>query len=223
MLDRVRRALLGKQNEAIHVAKLAMNLRQVAFERPLFPDGNAASPGLLYTLMRSLWQARPHALLEFGSGLTTELIAHYLEQHEHAQGVTLENDAEWYARITQRLSGCNRHRYLHRPLVGDPPFYDMADLGAERFDFVLIDGPVADRRGTLDALPGLLDDEFLIVVDDVHKPDGFSGIRFAHALRRALGRNHDFRIVRGVKDQMMVASPGRVWALDKTSHVLTQA
>jgi len=209
--NRLRRALFAKQFEALHLGKLTYNLHQIGFTGLIFPDGSAANAGLLYTLLRVLWQTRPESVLELGSGLTTELIHHYLRLHEPTRAVSLEENPDWHRRVAERLTS-ERHRYLHRPLQGSPPFYDMTGIDGP-FDLVLIDGPVADRRGTIGAVPARLASRFVIIVDDVHKSNERSGYRFAMALRAAIHAPTCATVIPGAKDQMLIVAAEMKWLL----------
>lgn len=213
MIRRLRRALFAKQLEALHLQKLTYNLQQLGFPRPIFPDGSAANAGLLYTLLKVLWQAQPGHILELGSGLTTELIHHYLSKHAHARAISLEDDLFWHQHVAPHLT-LERHCYLHRPCTGDPAFYDMSGITGP-FDLVLVDGPVGDRRGALAAIPPLLAENFILIVDDAHKPDNRSGSRFGQDLVRAIAAPTQWAIVSGAKDQMLITSSQRRWLLGR--------
>ena len=152
--------------------------------RPLPPLGTwTANPDLLVALWRLIRDKRPARVLELGSGLSTLVMAHALEQnqeggeivslesHPHFSGLTrrqlAEQGLEGRARVLdaplqkQNVSGRQGLWYALSPLEG------LADV-----ELLFVDGPGnRERVMALFLLHGSLAATADIVVDDVDRPE----------------------------------------------------
>lgn len=135
------------------------------------------------TLIQQILYRRPHRILEFGSGVSTLLMARALEQlgREDRSIVSLDHDVEWREdsqRVLDRAGFSDLAQIYHSPLIEVPdypmPWYDLSVLpeSAGPFDLVLVDGPEGGRRNQLARYGGFpsirdrLAPGALIVLDD---------------------------------------------------------
>lgn len=124
----------------------------------------------LIELHEHLNRRRPTSVLELGSGLSTQVIANYAHRNG-AQAMTIEHSS-YHANRTSRYLGEARRsiKVVLRPLVGDPPVYDIKP---PRFDFALIDGPPEGTGGRAATFPWLIEsatDDAEIWLDDADRP-----------------------------------------------------
>ncbi len=172
-----------RARDAAELAQLIW-LNQVMQPRQPLPPLNtwAASPDLLVALWRIIREERPARVLELGSGLSTLVMAHALEQNqEGGELVALENEALFANQTRRQLEerGLERTaRVLDAPLQRQQIagwqglWYTLPSLdGLADVDLLLVDGPgTHDRNLALPALHGLLAATACIVVDDTDRP-----------------------------------------------------
>jgi hypothetical protein len=157
---------------------------------PLAPFGGAASPALLYLVLRALEDLPVRRVLECGAGQTTLLLDAWSRKVRPLEIVTLEDDPAWAGWIQDRVL----HEIVAGPLVSNgqhgagAAFYDTGAeaLRGRRFDLIIIDGPrgrsSAGRRGAVTLVDWLAEDWFLIL-DDAERPRERQTVK---ALRSAL-------------------------------------
>jgi predicted O-methyltransferase YrrM len=106
-------------------------------------------------VVQQIYRRRPRRVLEFGSGVSTVLIARVLrELGDPARLDSFEHHEGWYPRTRELLerTGVTDVAHLHyAPLAPRPgldvPWYDLSALpDGERYDLVLVDGPQGGRR-----------------------------------------------------------------------------
>lgn len=138
------------------------------------PSGGTASFSQLYLLLSILNRAQPRRLLELGVGQSSKLLDQYAREHA-ASVVHIDEDAAWLrdsivedASVSGVLAPLvpTQVESRHIEWYGCPRPH-------ERFDLLLVDGPVAfsrahrfNRLGVLAWVPEVLQDEFAIIVDD---------------------------------------------------------
>jgi predicted O-methyltransferase YrrM len=115
----------------------------------------ALCPENMRFVVQQIHQRRPRRVLEFGSGVSTVVIARILREFgDHARLDSFEHHERWYPRTRDLLerTGVTDVAHLHyAPLAPredlDVPWYDLSALpDGELYDLVLVDGPQGGRR-----------------------------------------------------------------------------
>ncbi|MCY3945981.1 MAG: class I SAM-dependent methyltransferase [Anaerolineaceae bacterium] len=152
--------------------------------RPLPPLGTwTANPDLLVALWRLIRDKRPARVLELGSGLSTLVMAHALEQNqEGGEIVSLESHPHFSALTRRQLAehGLEGHvRVMDAPLQKQSVagrqglWYALSPLeGLADVELLFVDGPGnRERVMALFLLHGSLAAKADIVIDDVDRPE----------------------------------------------------
>ncbi|MFN3287105.1 MAG: class I SAM-dependent methyltransferase, partial [Sphingomonadaceae bacterium] len=113
-------------------------------------DGWAGTPGLLITLVDEVEVRRPRLVVEFGSGLSTLVLARALALHvPEARLLSFDHDAGFAAMTRRRLAALGLSAEVrHAPLADASAlgvagqWYDHGPL-PDGIDLLLIDGPPA--------------------------------------------------------------------------------
>lgn len=132
-------------------AKLDRLVARLGWTRADLPktDGWAGSPDLLDTLARHVLGQRPDTVVEFGSGLSTLVIARALQRNGHGTLLSFDHN-EGFAELTRR-------RLAERDLVADVRAVELEPSGRWGYpgewyatpelpaaiDLLVIDGPPA--------------------------------------------------------------------------------
>ncbi len=145
-----------------------------------------------WTLLASaLWVVRPRSIVELGSGRSTQYLADYAMKEE-IPFISIEQSAGWARRVKRGLSaGLVTPEVVHHVPLGPEGWYDTEQLDALirfRCDCLFVDGPVGSQenlgRGTRDGevarrwLAGSVRTSRLLIVDDVHREENLSLLRF---------------------------------------------
>lgn len=138
------------------------------------PSGGTASFSLLYILLMILSDRNNSKLMEIGVGQSTKLLMQYAEEFND-ELVLLDDNQYWLNTVVGENTVATS---IYSELVSktvcnhDIRWYKVSPPNF-RFDFLLIDGPMAytkdmkyNRLGVLDWIPDILDDDFIIIVDD---------------------------------------------------------
>jgi len=152
-----------------------------------FPSmtGWAASPELMAQIFHQIMLTRPKTVFELGSGVTTVMIPHMLQQVGGGILHTVEHDTEHVGRTRHHmtLQGFD-HAHLHEtPLVpvdleaGRFKWYDLSGITMpDAIDMLIVDGPPFKSQplARYPALPMLwerLSDGAVILMDDTCRAD----------------------------------------------------
>lgn len=160
-------------------------------EKRFYPLRSAANHSLLYLLGRIVEENPVRRIVELGAGQTT-LLLDGLAPKQGASVLTLEDNEFWAGELRSRV----RHEVRVVPLVASRlgekgvQGYDLTSFSAnDRFDLVVVDGPLgrpkASRSGCLDLLDAHLADEFVVVFDDAERRGERQTIDRARALLKA--------------------------------------
>ena len=192
---------LNPAMEAVYRDLFVRDLRSVGIDDIFYPVGGAASHSLLYLLLRTMREFAVGSVLELGAGQSTLLFhAARATLRRDMDVTTVEHDAAWAARVRSQVA----HSVVHAPLAAmssdgkDIGYYSGSFLPADkRFNLVVVDGPPAHdaeqrfaRVGCLTLLPGILADDFMLVVDDAEREGE------AHLVTRLaeMFRAHGFKV-----------------------------
>jgi predicted O-methyltransferase YrrM len=142
----------------------------------------------LLTTLELLDEHQPQNIVEFGSGISTLMIAAWMQERGAGRLVSFDHDDQW-ASVTRRF--LTRHRLtdfvevVTAPLReahgndGTAAWYDLRQHAPmlEDIDFLLIDGPPAGteeqrfaRRPALYMLHRSLANSCIVVLDDANRP-----------------------------------------------------
>jgi hypothetical protein len=141
------------------------------------PSGGTASFSLLYIILSILRDHQASRLMELGVGQSTSLLVQYISK-VGGELVLIDDDQHWLDQVAGQHANVNAiHATLVPSVVGDKTiaWYDCGPPDS-RFDFLLIDGPKAHTRGwrynrfgILNWLPQVLEDEFVMLIDDTNR------------------------------------------------------
>lgn len=166
-------------------------LKSLTEGRPYLPfTGSAIRPFCMAHIINNIILNHRQNILEFGSGISTILIARLISrQRADCRVISIDHDLEWIRRLQWLLKEEELEDYVH--LVHAPlksckhsaegsPWYDTAVLDRELsdrvFDLVVIDGPPAWEEGQeMARYPAMvyifdrLNESFTIYLDDANR------------------------------------------------------
>lgn len=198
--------------EVVYRDLFLRELARLCEEDRFFPTGGAANYSLLYLILRIGSELRPMSVLDIGAGQTSLLWDMLRRRGFVGDVLTLENDADWAARIGAQVS----HKILVTPLrataIGGRTTmtYDWAAAKVGRcFDVIVCDGPRGtprhSRGGILAMLDGLPTD-FALVLDDAERAGEQDTVSAVHDRLKADGVNYGVGVVRAAKTQAVFAA-----------------
>ncbi len=176
----------------------------------------------LYAMYRVLDEVRPKSILELGLGQSTRMIAQYAE-HTGARHVVVEHDPEWIAFFARNFALPPSTEVVKLPwefvdfegAKGVRRFQGFVEkFGLDHFDFISIDAPLGGdmhdfaRIDFLQIMPGCLDVDFVIMLDDVER----SGERHTLALME-----------KTLKDAGIAYAKGVYWGGKKSAVLASQS
>ncbi len=198
--------------EVIYRDLFLRELARLGEEDRFFPTGGAANYSLLYLILRIGREFRPQAVLDVGAGQSTLLWAMLHRRGLVGDVVTLENDAEWGARIGAQVT----HPIVVTPLrpmqVNGRTVmtYDWsAALAGRRFDVVVCDGPRGTPRHSRSGILSVLDDlpaDFALIFDDAEREGEQDTVAAVHAHLQAEKVDYAVGVVRAAKTQAVFAA-----------------
>lgn len=207
-------ALLSELAELRYQGLFGDALGGLGIQSRYFPVKAAANYSLLYLILRVVTELPVRRVLELGCGQTS-LLFDDLARSRALEVTTLEQDADWAARIQHRVA----HRILQAPLATkrirgrETRAYAAApETLGEGFDFLMIDGPQGRRRhsrwGALEYVEAFASEEMVLLFDDAQREGEQDTIREALAMLAARGLEYDVAITRGLKSQCLIATGG---------------
>lgn len=138
----------------------------------------------LYVMYRILNEIKPKKILELGLGQSTRMIGSYARAHNDIEHIIVEHDEKWIDFFQQdfSLSSNSEILLLDREFISFKDaekvrvFKGFAEkLTNKQFDFISIDAPLGGdmkqyaRIDVLQMLPGILSDDFIIMIDDTER------------------------------------------------------
>ncbi|WPR76873.1 hypothetical protein [Algoriphagus sp. NG3] len=166
-------------------------LKAIEILKPYLPTGYLFETGfslpfqLIQHIINDMLVYRPATLLEFGSGLSTQILSKMI----HVEGldiqlISVDNDADWQQILRK---DCPQVQFYSFPLLPESPYaytnsgswYDIpskAPWGEKPIDMVLVDGPKGStcekaRYGFIPFLEGKLGERPILYVDDTHREE----------------------------------------------------
>lgn len=149
------------------------------------PGRYAVGYNYLYVMTRILNDLKPKSVLEMGLGISSTLISHYFKKVRLADGqhTIIEHDQSWADFYTQNhelspyseiiVEPCIIKKYKNKPYNA---YKDLKErMGSQKYSVISIDGPIGwgsqeySRRDIIELLPDILEDNFVIVMDDAER------------------------------------------------------
>jgi hypothetical protein len=219
----------SKLNDLGYVVSFYDLLHRLRYDvEDMFTEGSAANPSLQLLNLKILRTCSPKRILELGSGQTTKVLSCYAKSNPDAYILSLEQDEAWINILRPQIS----HDYRHAPLrpvqftcagsglqIATEWFHDVSEVIQGEFEYILVDGPnqgsqshVPYRRsGILQFIPKVLAKSFVIVFDDSERYGEIMSAQACEDILKASGiRYHRFD-VRGVKTQIVLCSPDKLF------------
>lgn len=197
--------------------------------RSFYPGGWAADYKLLTTIYRLLNDFRPKAVLEFGMGETTKMLSAYASELEPGAVVyTVEHNPEWQAFFSNDESNLRAINVVNvemeqKAIKGELANY-YVDLLAKlpkntRFELFIVDGPNGSPKYSRFNLceviqAGLLADEFVLLLDDAHRPGERDTIAQAEQIMSERAIEFKSAFIQGAQKQTYAAFTRRFGFLD---------
>ena len=201
--------------EVIYRSLFLRELSFLAIADTFYPVGSAANHSLLYLVARAMRNFEFKNVVELGAGQTTLLIDQVMKSRTLSSKVqTLEHDRFWADSIQKQVAHPIARTDL-RPLR-NPEYqglaYDFSPVEVGPIDFLLVDGPPAYDKANRHARLGALDlverlgNEFVVVVDDAHRPGERTLVRLLKDVLRKRKINFYIGEVRALKTQAVFAT-----------------
>lgn len=181
----------GKANASSRALASELHSMHVILNR--FPECSLVTSGYsmtfrnLHVLMDLLDEIEPGTVVEFGSGLSTVLVAAWMNRRGRGRFRSFDHDARWAATTSRHLSKHGLDRYCRLSCVPLSPIsvqghtVDWYDLPRDveqlaGIDLVIVDGPPSHaqamaRLPALFALETRLSDDCCFVLDDATRPE----------------------------------------------------
>lgn len=190
-------------------------LKDLLPNQSYFPYTNSAiTPENLHVILNDILINKRTKILEFGSGMSTILIAKLLQKNNlKSQLFSVDNDKEWVNIVEKALVNEGLEKYVkfcvapiskRKPLIG---WYNIEKLNIEiqgKFDCIIIDGPEAwnksnmfSRYYAIKFLNGRLFDDYSIFLDNA---DRYGESKWLRKI------NHKMKFVKVTKSLAMYAN-----------------
>jgi len=165
---------LDRSNEVIYQNIVRDAARFLDLDYLPFPVKAAANYSFLYLLYRTIRETDVKAVLELGVGEST-LFLNKLKQDRAFSFTSLEHDSAWCDAINAKVNHTVHRCALENKVVRGKATlgYDFSKVSEQKFDFVIVDGPIGTPRrsrwGVLELLDRNLGAEFILLFDDAHR------------------------------------------------------
>lgn len=145
--------------------------------------GSALRPSSIVTILNDIIINERRNIIEFGSGISTLVIAKIIEQEElDINFYSVEEDQVWMNLIKAKLEKhqiSNNVKQIYSPIVpaNDSSWHDTSFIETiDEIDCIVVDGPKAFSKETsnirthaLDAIKNKLSNSYSIFLDDCHR------------------------------------------------------
>lgn len=151
-------------------------------ELPSISPGRwAVGYNYIYVLTRVLKDRKPHKILDLGLGISSTIISHYCSKNDDMIHDIVEQDEDWatFYKSNNKLSAytnifileCLEKEYKGNKINYYEAFNSV--VNNKKYDFISIDGPKGSdrfsRRDIVDYIPGILAEDFIILMDDTNR------------------------------------------------------
>ncbi|GGZ12793.1 hypothetical protein GCM10007049_00610 [Echinicola pacifica] len=166
-------------------------LKAMEILRPYFPDGYlletsySISFQTIQHIINDIILNKPAVILEFGSGLSTQIISNYiLKNGLDIKFVSIDNDLIWLGFLQRTIKNVD---FYHFPLKKNHPFSHQGNgqwfdipkqhiVNSFIFDMVIVDAPKGDlgeksRVGAIEFLSEKLGSNPIVFIDDSNRKD----------------------------------------------------
>jgi len=213
----------------ICLRKLLSIIDKNAFD--LISDFSMTAYGLIFLTNEIILNSRRN-ILEFGSGLSTIVMASFIKKYKIPAKITsVEHDDEWFCRIDAKIKILGLEDFvtvIHAPLVPDHSignhnkWYDVSKLVCltkelRHFEMVLVDGPPAhsasielSRYGALPFVGPYLADNHCIFLDDANRTGEKKVVELWEEGKMAYFKQHRNRIAVSRMGLQMSSHPNLV-------------
>ena len=213
----------GQLDEILYAEnfRAMINSSEWLLDKALNPGRWAIGFPAMYVLYRVLNETKPKSILELGLGQSTKIISQYADWHEGTNHYLVEHDKNWIAAFSKqfRLSkethlinlDCNLSSFKN--IEGVRCYENFAEeFKGRKFDLIFIDGPLGSdmkyfsRIDVISILPGCLDDNFVIMIDDSERIGEKNTIQEIEKILVANNIRYYKGVYKGIKDVVVIAS-----------------
>lgn len=147
------------------------------------PGRWAVGYNYIYVMTRVLDSIRPHSVLDLGLGISSSLISCYFKFFDYEDGLhtIIEQDENWVKFYTQinklpdtseiHVCECVEKSYKDCKIYAYKDFANV--VKNKKYSVISIDGPWGSdrysRRDIIEVLPDILEDSFVIILDDTNR------------------------------------------------------
>lgn len=188
------------------------------------PGRWAVGYNYLYVMTRILNDFTPLRILEFGLGISTTLISKYfstISETKNCYHMVMEHDDDWINfYVKSHPISCTtkirKQKLITEKLTDGRILYRYQDISKDvlgmNFQVISIDAPFGgdmnSRADILKFLPEILDDEFVIIIDDANRKAEKETVE---KIRFSLSESNietAYAVYRGMTDVAVIASQG---------------
>lgn len=184
------------------------------------PGRYAVGYAYIYILTRVLNDYEPHKILDLGLGISSSIISNYMKHHSFDDSchTIIEHDPDWISFYTNKnkLSKASRIETvkLTRKELNGYSYEAYENLGSvvqgKKYDLISIDGPHGktrySRRDILEFLPAILNDSFVIIIDDSERQGEKATISEIKTILTANNIEFCSSTYSGLKDSYIITS-----------------
>lgn len=152
-------------------------------DKKFFPGRWAVGYPAMYMIYRVLENFKPKSILELGLGQSTRVIGQYSSYNKNVKHIVCEQDSSWIE-FFKRDFELPRNTKIQQ-LEYEYASYNDSEVrqyknfksvfNSERFNFIVIDAPLGgdlkkySRVDVVQLMPQILEDDFVIIMDDYNR------------------------------------------------------
>ena len=179
------------------------------------PSKGAANYSFLYLLFNILENYSPQNILEFGLGQSSKITTRYAKNKQPSAKLTIiDNNKNWIDVFSQglELSANTKIELKETETIENKSIrYKLAFPEDEKFDFIIVDGPLGAKQKTprtniLDLIPQNLAEKFIIIIDDYERKGEQNTAKMLFSKLDSLNIKHASSVTSGMKKQLLITS-----------------